>query len=62
MILFYGGIILSIGGYIPNVTQSAGAKLAIRVIIGPLPCLVFLSAFLLMQFYPLDRNRQKAKA
>jgi GPH family glycoside/pentoside/hexuronide:cation symporter len=29
---------------------------AIRLIIGPIPAVIFLGAFVLMQFYPLDEK------
>ena len=56
---FISGIILSIGGYVANAVQSPSAQLAIRFIIGPLPALVFLVAFIVVHFYPLDEKTYK---
>jgi GPH family glycoside/pentoside/hexuronide:cation symporter len=57
--MFISGLILKIGGYIPNVAQGPGAKLAIRLIIGPIPALIFLGALILMQSYTLDEKSYK---
>ncbi|MDR3167661.1 MAG: MFS transporter [Treponema sp.] len=57
--VFVSGLILSQGGYIPGAVQSAGALLAIRLIIGPLPALIFLTALFLIRFYPLDETTYK---
>jgi len=67
---FISGMILSAGRYIApdkidadnivkTLIQPGSAKLAIRLIIGPLPALVFFCALILMQFYPLDENAYK---
>jgi len=67
------GLILSRGGYtaalIERIKEAiadqqviqipSSAQLAIRLIIGPIPALVFLGAFILMQFYPLDEKTYK---
>jgi GPH family glycoside/pentoside/hexuronide:cation symporter len=57
--MFLSGQILSLGGYVPRAVQGPGARLAIRLIIGPIPALIFLSAFILMRFYPLDERTYK---
>jgi GPH family glycoside/pentoside/hexuronide:cation symporter len=57
--LFLSGQILNWGGYAANVAQSSGAKAAIRLIIGPIPAIIFLAAFVLIQFYPLDEKAYK---
>jgi GPH family glycoside/pentoside/hexuronide:cation symporter len=57
--VFLSGLILSLGGYVADAAQSGGAKLAIRLIIGPIPAVIFLGAFLLMQMYPLDEKTYK---
>jgi GPH family glycoside/pentoside/hexuronide:cation symporter len=54
--LFLSGFILSRGGYVPGAEQSPAALLAIRLIIGPLPALLFLLALALIRFYPLDEK------
>ncbi|MDR1389543.1 MAG: MFS transporter [Treponema sp.] len=54
--VFVSGLILGFGGYTANAVQTGAAKLAIRIIIGPLPAFIFLCAFLLMQRYTLDET------
>jgi GPH family glycoside/pentoside/hexuronide:cation symporter len=56
---FISGIILSLGGYVANAAQAPSAKLAIRLIIGPLPAIVFLAAFIVIHNYPLDEKTYK---
>ncbi|MDR2746400.1 MAG: MFS transporter [Treponema sp.] len=50
------GIILQAGGYIAGAVQLKPALFAIRIIIGPVPALIFIGAAVLMRFYPLDEN------
>jgi GPH family glycoside/pentoside/hexuronide:cation symporter len=50
------GLILTAGGYVPDAAQTPGALLAIRLIIGPIPALIFLAAIFLVQLYPLDEE------
>ncbi|MDR2182267.1 MAG: MFS transporter [Treponema sp.] len=57
--VFLSGLILGAGGYEANAVQGAGAKLAIRLVIGPLPAFIFLCAFLLVRLYTLDENAYK---
>jgi GPH family glycoside/pentoside/hexuronide:cation symporter len=54
--VFISGLILNWGGYVPKAVQSPSAQLAIRLIIGPIPAAVFIGAFILVQFYPLDEK------
>jgi GPH family glycoside/pentoside/hexuronide:cation symporter len=54
--IFLSGQILNAGGYVANAVQGPGARLAIRIIIGPLPALILLGAMALIQFYPLDEK------
>ncbi|MCL1815720.1 MAG: MFS transporter [Treponema sp.] len=56
---FISGIILNFGGYAANEVQGPSARLAIRLIIGPLPAFVFLAAFIVLQFYQLDERAYK---
>jgi GPH family glycoside/pentoside/hexuronide:cation symporter len=53
------GFVLKLGGYVANQVQAPPARLAIRLIIGPIPAVIFLAAFVLMQFYPLDEKTYK---
>jgi GPH family glycoside/pentoside/hexuronide:cation symporter len=54
--IFLSGLILNFGGYAANQVQGPNAKLAIRLIIGPIPAVIFLLALLVMQFYPLNEG------
>lgn len=58
--IFISGLILSAGGYVAEAVQSPKAIFAIRLIIGPLPLLVFVGALVLIQFYPLDEKTYRA--
>jgi GPH family glycoside/pentoside/hexuronide:cation symporter len=57
--VFFSGIILSLGGYIAEAVQSAASLLAIRLLIGPIPALIFLGALAVIQGYPLDEKALK---
>jgi GPH family glycoside/pentoside/hexuronide:cation symporter len=54
--VFLSGVILSLGGYIAGAVQPERTINAIRLIIGPLPALIFTGALVLIQFYPLDEK------
>jgi GPH family glycoside/pentoside/hexuronide:cation symporter len=54
--VFLSGIILSLGGYIAEAVQSAEAILAIRLLIGPIPAVIFIGAWVVIRFYPLDEK------
>jgi glycoside/pentoside/hexuronide:cation symporter, GPH family len=54
------GGILGWAKYVPNVEQSPSSIFAIRLIVGPIPALVFLGALILVQFYPLDEKAYAA--
>jgi GPH family glycoside/pentoside/hexuronide:cation symporter len=54
--VFLSGIILSAGGYIADAVQNESALFAIRLIIGPIPAVIFLVAIIVVQFYPLDEK------
>jgi len=56
---FISGLILNWGGYVANTAQGAPAKLAIRLLIGPIPAAIFIGGLILMQFYPLDEKTYK---
>jgi GPH family glycoside/pentoside/hexuronide:cation symporter len=56
---FLSGMILSWGGYVPKAVQSSSAITAIRIVIGPLPGLIFLGAMALIRFYALDEKAYK---
>jgi GPH family glycoside/pentoside/hexuronide:cation symporter len=48
---------LEIFGYVPDVVQSTRSIMGIRLLIGPLPAVLFLFGNLAMAFYPLNRKR-----
>jgi GPH family glycoside/pentoside/hexuronide:cation symporter len=48
---------LEMFGYVPDVVQSARSILGIRLLIGPLPALLFMLGNAAMAFYPLTRAR-----
>jgi len=48
---------LDIFGYIPDAVQSARSILGIRLLIGPVPAVLFLLGNLAIAFYPLTRKR-----
>lgn len=52
--IFLSGAILSFGGYVADAIQGPAAKLAIRLLIGPIPAVALVGALVLIQFYPLD--------
>jgi GPH family glycoside/pentoside/hexuronide:cation symporter len=54
--VFLSGIILALGGYVADAVQSAGSILAIRLIVGPIPAIIFIGAIVLIQTYPLDER------
>jgi len=51
---------LNLGGYVPDVEQTARSLLSIRLLIGPLPVLFILLGNLAVYFYPLDQKRYEA--
>jgi GPH family glycoside/pentoside/hexuronide:cation symporter len=57
--IFISGLILNWGGYVANTVQIPSAKLAIRLIIGPIPAFIFICATILVQSYPLDEKSYK---
>jgi len=54
--IFVSGLILSAGGYVAGAVQTAEAKGAILLLIGPIPVVVLIGAIVLVQFYPLDEK------
>ena len=55
------GLILGAGGYAANLAeQSQGALGAIRLIIGPIPAVIFIAAIILIDRYPIDEATYNA--
>jgi len=59
LMLFVVGLTLNAVGYKPNVPQEPQVLLAIRLLFGGLPGLLFITGILLMVPYPIDRAFQK---
>jgi GPH family glycoside/pentoside/hexuronide:cation symporter len=57
---FVSGQILNLGGYVAHAEQSHSAIMAIRLIIGPIPAVLFIAALVLVNFYPLDEKTYNA--
>jgi GPH family glycoside/pentoside/hexuronide:cation symporter len=57
--IFISGLVLNMGGYVAKAVQTPEARLAIRLLIGPIPAVAFLCAFIVVQFYPLDEKTYK---
>ena len=59
--IFISGQILELGGYISQAGEAAvqppSVFNAVRFIVGPLPMLVLIAAVVVVNFYPLDKNR-----
>jgi GPH family glycoside/pentoside/hexuronide:cation symporter len=59
--IFVTGQILEVGGYVSQAGEGAAIQPpsvfnAIRLVIGPIPIVVFIAAIVVIQFYPLDRK------
>jgi GPH family glycoside/pentoside/hexuronide:cation symporter len=55
-----GLLVLALGHYVANSAQVGSARLAIRLLAGPLPAIALLCAIVLVQFYPLDEKTYEA--
>ncbi|MBN1837309.1 MAG: MFS transporter, partial [Spirochaetales bacterium] len=51
------GWILQASGYVPEVAQTAAARLGIRVLLGPVTAVLFVAAVVVLVFYPLNEKR-----
>jgi len=55
------GVFLGFAKFVPNIVdQTASALYTIRLLIGPVPALIFLLGIVLVQKYPLDEKRYDA--
>ena len=58
---FIIGMILSVTGYVANAPQQlSSTEFGIRLLVGPIPALVFIAAIILVQLYPLDEKAYEA--
>jgi glycoside/pentoside/hexuronide:cation symporter, GPH family len=51
------GWTLSAFGYIPDVVQSDLSLLGIRLLVGPIPVLFFISGIVILSYYPITREK-----
>ncbi len=54
------GVFLNWSGYVAGAVQNAQTLLMIRLIVGPIPSVIFLGAILLLARYPLDEKTYDA--
>jgi GPH family glycoside/pentoside/hexuronide:cation symporter len=64
--LFVSGQILALGGYVSQTGEGMAVQPpevfnAIRLIIGPLPMVIFIAAIAVLRLYPLDRKEYREK-
>ncbi len=53
---FLSGIVLSLFGYVANVSQTETSKLGIQLLVGPIGGVFFLAGVIVMAFYPITRK------
>jgi len=51
------GLVLTLGQYIPETTQSVDSMLSIRLLVGPIPAFIFIAGAVVLAFYPIDEKR-----
>lgn len=54
------GLFLGLSGFVPDATQSSSTIFAIRLIIGPIPALIFIVGIIIVNRYPLDEKTYEA--
>ena len=55
------GVFMGFAGFIANVAEQTGAAIfTIRLLIGPVPAVIFLTGILLIQKYQLDEKTYNA--
>ncbi len=50
------GLILDLFKYVPNVAQTEQSKLGIRLLIGPVPVIMYAAGMVILIFYPITRK------
>ena len=53
---FLSGIVLSLFGYVANVSQTEASKFGIQLLVGPIGGVFFLAGVLVLSFYPITRK------
>jgi Na+/melibiose symporter-like transporter len=51
------GAVLSLTGYIPDATQFPEALFGIRLLLGPIPAVIFILALITLYCYPINEAR-----
>jgi GPH family glycoside/pentoside/hexuronide:cation symporter len=51
------GLVLSLTGYVPEAVQSDQAAFGIRLLLGPIPAVIFGLALLTLYYYPINEQR-----
>ena len=51
------GGVLSLVGYVPEVAQTAESMFGIRLLLGPIPALIFILSLVMLYFYPINEQR-----
>jgi len=51
------GLVLSLTGYVPDAAQSASAIFGIRLLIGPLPAVIYIFGLITLYLYPINEKR-----
>jgi GPH family glycoside/pentoside/hexuronide:cation symporter len=54
------GLFLNMSGYVADAVQSSATLLTIRLIVGPIPSVIFLAAILMLRKYKLDEKTYDA--
>ncbi|HUH45308.1 MAG TPA: MFS transporter, partial [Treponemataceae bacterium] len=50
------GLLLTMSGYLPNIEQNNKTIFTIRLLVGPIPALIFLAAIITLIFYPISEK------
>jgi GPH family glycoside/pentoside/hexuronide:cation symporter len=51
------GAVLSLSGYVPEVAQTAKSMFGIRLLLGPVPAVIFMLSLIMLYFYPINEQR-----
>ena len=55
------GLFLGVAGFVPNIVDQTDSTIfTIRLLIGPIPAIIFIVGILLIQKYPLDEKTYDA--
>jgi GPH family glycoside/pentoside/hexuronide:cation symporter len=51
------GAVLSLSGYVPEVSQTAKSMFGIRLLLGPIPAFIFVLSLIMLYLYPINEQR-----